>query len=236
MAVAYDSWTVLPHGPIEKLAENLWRVEGSLPNMPLKRVLTVARMRDGRLVLHNGIALNDDAMEQIEAWGEPAFLVVPNGYHRLDAKVFKQRYPRITVVAPEGARKAVERVVAVDRTYDDFVGDDTVQLEHARGVKNAEGVMRVRSTDGVTLVFNDLIFNLEHGGGLYGLVFRALGSTGGPRVTRITRLLVIKDKAATRAWLRDLANATDVKRIVVSHGAPIMHDAAGVLREVAERL
>jgi len=236
MGTAYRTWTVLPHGPIEKLTENLWRVEGDLPNMPLKRVLTVARRTDGRLVLHNGIALDAEGMKQLEAWGEPAFLVVPNGYHRLDAKVFKDRYPRLTVVAPAGSRRAVEKVVAVDLTYDEYPGDDTVQLEHADGVKRAEGVMRVKSADGTTLVFNDLIFNLPHGKGLLGLVFRLIGSTGGPRVTGVGKLMVIRDKRATRAWLRKLADDPDVKRLIMSHGSPISHNACDVLRSVAERI
>src|SRR6266542_7018228 len=48
-----NGWTVLAHDPIEKLAENLWRVRGSLPRMTLKRVMTVARLDDGRLVVHS---------------------------------------------------------------------------------------------------------------------------------------------------------------------------------------
>jgi hypothetical protein len=32
-----DDWKVLPHGPIEKLSENLWCVHGSLKGMSLNR-------------------------------------------------------------------------------------------------------------------------------------------------------------------------------------------------------
>jgi len=42
-------WKVLPHKPIEKLAENLWRVEGDLEGMPLKRVMAIAKRADGSL-------------------------------------------------------------------------------------------------------------------------------------------------------------------------------------------
>jgi len=53
-----STWTALPHGPIEKLEDNLWRVEGTLPkNPPFKRVMTVVRLGDGRLVVHNAICL-----------------------------------------------------------------------------------------------------------------------------------------------------------------------------------
>ena len=56
MAKANVDWTVLPHGPIERLAENLWWVQGDLPGMSLKRVMTVARLDDRRLVIHSAIS------------------------------------------------------------------------------------------------------------------------------------------------------------------------------------
>jgi FAD/FMN-containing dehydrogenase len=97
MAKAHTSWQVLPHGPIERLTENLWRVEGTLENMALKRVMTIARGTDGKLVVHSAIALNNDSMRAIDAFGDVAAIIVPNGYHRLDALVFAQRYPHAKV-------------------------------------------------------------------------------------------------------------------------------------------
>ena len=93
MAKAHTTWRVLPHGPIEKLSERVWRVEGDVPGMPLKRVMTIAKRADGGLVVHNAIALDDAGMAQIEQWGPVRVIVVPNGYHRLDAKVFAERFP-----------------------------------------------------------------------------------------------------------------------------------------------
>jgi hypothetical protein len=228
---------VIDHDPIEELGDNLWRVEGALPGMALRRVMTVARMKDGRLVIHNGIALGDAEMKRLEDWGTPAVLVVPNGYHRLDAPAYKQRYPDIQVLCPAGSRKRVQEVVAVDGDYDDFEGDDTVSLKHVDGVGRAEGVMVVRSSDGVTIVFNDMVFNCPHGKGAAGFIFRYLAdSTGGPRVSRLFRLVVVKDRAALRRELERLADTPQLKRIVVSHQDLIDSDAAGTLRAVAARL
>jgi hypothetical protein len=51
-------WTVLDHGPLEQLAENVWFVDGSLGgNNPLPRRMTIVRRDDGSLVLHNGVAV-----------------------------------------------------------------------------------------------------------------------------------------------------------------------------------
>src|SRR5512143_2829371 len=88
MPKAYDTWTVLPHRPIEKLEPNLWRVEGNLPSAGT-RVMTIVKLASGGLVIHNAIALEEDAMKELEAFGDPEILIVPNGFHRLDAKVYK---------------------------------------------------------------------------------------------------------------------------------------------------
>ena len=79
-------WTVDRHDPIEKLAENLWEVEGDLPGMGLRRRMTVVRLGDGRLVVHNAIALEESSQKQLEAWGEVS--------HRL-----RQPWPRLQRVS-----------------------------------------------------------------------------------------------------------------------------------------
>jgi len=235
---ADDRWNVLPHQEIEKLADNLWRVEGSLDNMPLKRVMTLARLPDGDLVIHSGIALTEALMAQIESWGRPRYLVVPNGWHRLDAAAYLRRYPDIEVLCPRGARKHVAKVVPVAGDYQAFSPpDDSVRLEPINGVGEAEGVMVVRSGDGTTLVFNDLIFNMPHLPGLSGLFFRYVSkASGGPRITRLGRLVMIKDKRACRASLEGFAELPRLQRIIVSHHETITSEPAAVLRRIAHSL
>lgn len=212
------AWTVLPHGPLERLADNLRWVQGALPRMSLKRVMTIARLADGRLVIHNGIALGDIQMRQIEAWGTPAFLLVPNGMHRQDAAAYKARYPALTVLAPSGSRAKIEEQVAVDGTFEDFPADDTVRLQRLDGVADAEGVMLVRSADGTTVVLTDAMFNMDRKRDVLGFLFTTiLGSAPGPRVSRLARLLLVKDRAALRAHFERLAAIPDLVRIVVAH-------------------
>jgi hypothetical protein len=218
MASAHTEWKVLPHGPIEKLADNLWWVQGSLPGMSLKRTMTIVRLTDGRLLIHNAIALDDAGMREIENWGTPAFLVVPNGGHRLDAPAFKKRYPSILVVAPKGSRARIEAVVPVDLTYDRFPANETVHFEALHGVQDAEGAMLVRSSDGVTVVLNDSVFNMDRKRDPLGFLFTTLaGSAPGPRVSRLAKLLYVKDKPALRSDLERLAGTPGLQRLVVAH-------------------
>ncbi len=237
MVEAYQTWKVHEHGPLEQLEPNLMRAEGSLPRMEMKRVMTVARRADGKVVIHNAIALAEPEMERIEALGEVAFLVVPNGYHRLDARIFKDRYPAAKVVCPAAAVSRVERVVPVDLTYDDFPEDADVVVRHVDGTRRREGVMIVRHGETATIVFNDLIFNMPHLHGFTGFVLRRLtGSTGGPKVTRIARLFLVDDNPAVAGDLRRLADTPGLSRIIVSHQDVIATDPAGILRRLADGL
>lgn len=222
-----NQWNVLPHQPIEKLEDNLWRVEGNLPkNPPIKRVMTIAKLKDGRLVVHNAICLTAEAMRELESFGKPAFLIIPGARHRLDAAAFKSRHPDIVVVSPPGAKKDVEKEAKVDTTQPDF-GDDSVRWHTLDGVAQGEGVLEVRSGDRVTLVFNDAVMNMRPTGGFLGLMFGLVGFTGKePKVSGPTKFFLVKDRPALRSHLERLASNPQLARVIVSHGAPL--DAAGL--------
>jgi len=164
-------------------------------------------------------------MEELEAWGKPAFMLVPNGWHRLDARAFKDRYPELTVLCPKNARKRVEQIVRVDGSYADFPKDPDVVLEHLDGVAEAEGVMRVRSNDGTSLAFCDAIFNQPHLSGPFGMVYRLIGMSGGPKVPIVVRTFLVKDRKALRAHIERLANIPDLRRVLTMHGRR-MYDPA----------
>jgi hypothetical protein len=238
MPKAFDNWKVLPHGPIEVLAENLRWVQGSLPGMSLKRVMTVVRLPDGRLVLHNAIALDENAMQQIEAFGTPTFLIVPNGGHRLDAPAYKKRYPALSVFAPKGARSRVEEVIAVDGTYEDFPPNEVVHFEMLHGVNDSEGAMIVQSADGITVVLNDAMFNMDRKKDPLGFLFTTLlGSAPGPRVSRLAKLVFVKDKQALRRDFERFAALPDLTRLVVAHEKIARGREAGeALRKAARYL
>jgi len=230
----HDTWKVLPHGPIEKLGSHLWYVLGSLESGPLKRVMVVAKRQSGGLVVHNGVCLEEERMAEIEAWGKPEVLIVPNGYHRLDAKAFKTRYPDLKVLCPRKARARAAEVVAVDGTYEDFDGDEHVKLETLDGTDHAEGVMLVTGDDGVSLVLNDVVFNMPHVPGFTGFVMKSLlSSSGGPRVSRLSRMFLVKDRKALRAHLERLADTRGLVRVIVSHHEVISEHPKETLREVA---
>jgi hypothetical protein len=216
----HTAWAVREHGPFQKLAENLWRVEGSLPGMSLRRNMTVVRKASGQLVIHSAIALEEGMQQELERWGTPAYLVIPNHGHTLDAAAYKARYPALKIFTPRGGAEAVQRKIKtpVDGGYEDFPSDEEVRLETLHGVADGEGAMLVRSADGLTVVLNDCVFNMDRKRDILGFVFTTLlGSAPGPRVSRFAKLMFIKDQAALRKDLLRLAELPDVQRLIVAH-------------------
>jgi hypothetical protein len=236
MAKPYDTWTVTPHGAIEKLTENLWRVQARLPGTPIDRVMLVAKLANGELVVNNAIALGDAEMKEIEAWGKITHMIVPNAGHRMDARIWKQRYPDMKVVAPAGSKAKIEEVVKVDDTEGKF-GDDAVRYEILGGTTDKEGVMIVKSKTGTTIAFCDAIMNMKSAPGFGGFLMGLVGFTGPkPKVTFPAKMSLVKDKAAMRASLEKLAATEGLVRVEVAHGEPITESAADAIRGAAAGL
>jgi hypothetical protein len=229
-----QTWNVLEHGPLQQLADNLWRIEGALPGMSLRRTMTVVRRDDG-LVLHSVIAVADDVRARIEALGAPRFMLIPNGGHRLDAPAYKARYPELRVFCPRGSREAVAERVPVDGTYEDFPGDPAIHLETLHGIGDREGAMIVRSADGTTVVISDAMMNMDPKRDWMGKIFTVImGSAPGPRVSRFARWKFITDQGALKADFLRFAAIPDLVRLVVSHEKVASGpDAAAALQTAA---
>ena len=236
-AIAKD-WTVLPHGPLINVADNVMTVEGDL-RMPFgtsHRRMTIVRMIDGRLIIWSAIALGEPEMKNIERFGRPAFLVVPNPFHRMDAAAWKARYPALRVITPEGARAAVGEIVPVDSTGGPFVDPD-VHFVTVPGTKEREAALEIVNPNGMTLVLNDVAANIRDAHGLSGLVFRFFGFAGDePQVPLTIHMMLIDDKKALAAQFLRWAEVDNLRRIIVSHGEIIADDPRGVLRALAAKL
>jgi hypothetical protein len=239
MAKPFEQWTVLPHGKLTRVDDDILTVTGVLHMPPMGKVerrMTVVRLADRRLVVYSAIALDGAAMRELEAFGTPAFLVVPNDIHRMDVKAWKSRYPAMTVIAPTAAREKVEEVVHVDATYVDF-GDPAVRYLEVPGTGQREAALLVESPHGTTLVLNDLIFDLRTRPGIKGWLFEKLGMTGKePHIPPVVRLREVKDKAALRAQLESWSRLPNLKRVVISHGDIIANDPGRVLERIAHDL
>ena len=226
MPACYTEWKVNPHHGLEKHAENLWSVEGKMENGVLRR-MTLAKFADGRIVVHNAIALEEPLMDEINAWGQVAAVLVPNSFHRMDCRIFRERYPSAKVYAPANALKSVGKATPVDGSYADAPGDATVQVRHLAGIKDSEGIITVQSADGATIVGNDMIMNTPAASGMVALF---TGPTGQLRVPRFARWWWMNNKSALKADLEGLAATDGLVRVVPGHGPVVVADAAAKMK------
>jgi len=234
----FKQWTVLPHGKLVQIDENLLTVVGEIhmPLMDLPRRMTVVRLSDASLVIFSAIALDEDEMSALEAYGRPAYLIVPSDKHRLDAKTWKDRYPEIQVVAPEGAREKVNEAVPVDTVTPRF-DDPNLQFVTVPGTRGREAALVVRTPNGTTLVLNDVVGNIRDAAGFGGWLLHLAGFAGKEaQIPAVVKMAMIEDTKALRAQLLQWAEIDALVRVLVSHGSPIEDNPRQVLRELAESL
>ena len=238
MSAPLTDWKVLPHDRLIEVAPNILTVTGTI-HMPIgdfPRRMTIVRLRDSRLVVFNAIALDEEEMREIEAFGDLAWLIVPNAHHRLDAGIWKDRYPSLQVVTPPAAREKVEQTVPVDATNVDFHDPDVTWIV-VPGTHSGESALRVDGPDGTTLIFNDIVGNIRDAHGFSGWLLKLMGFAGEePHVPGPVKMGMGKSKADLAAQLRAWAALPGLKHIIVSHGDTIEEDPRGVLIALADAL
>lgn len=245
-----DEWEshVLPHGEIEELAPNLWHVTGTLPSsMMVPREMILYRLADGSLLIHSAIALNESGMAKLESLGTPNILIVPNRIHRLDASVYKKRYPQLVVVCPAAAKPYVEQEVTVDGVAEEILPKYGITCHEPAAIRPQKLVYELTLPNGKALIFTDILFNLNKsyfqqnlptGNYLFQwLGTSAIGSSGFFGITGLGKQFFMTECNAYRQWLESLANnIPDLQVISVAHGSPIVTDCSARLREAAARL
>lgn len=239
MSAFLTEWKVQPHGDLVELDEGLLTVEGTI-RMPLgnfPRRMTVVTLAGGGLAIWSAIALREPEMKRLEAIGAPRWLVVPGVAHRLDAHIWKQRYPDLRVLCAPGAAMAVVEAVPIDATSDPFA-DAAVRFLVVPGAKSREAALLVRRQGRATLVVNDIVANVRHPQGLGAHIMARLMGFGVKRARMpwVGRRLFVDDAPALAAALREWAAEPGLSRVIPSHGDVISADPQGALLRIASDL
>ncbi len=227
---------VLPHGPLQNLGPRLWYVVGRLKRGGMTRNMVVHKLPSGGLLIHSAVALDDRTLAELLNVGKPQILVVPSPIHRLDAGAWKEKFPTIQVLAPKGARAAVEKAVTVDGTCEEVLPNHAIVCHMADGLKPVELCYELETGEGKALVVTDMLFNLPHLAGTFGLVMKLVGSTGFFGMTFLGRRLMLKDPAAFKSWLLKMADTPQLAAVCVGHGDMITTQCSERLRAAAARL
>ena len=229
------SHQILPHGQLEQLTDDIWRVQGSL-SLGLTRYMTVVKLDDGNSLIYSAIALDDEGMKALEALGQPSHLIVPTPYHIMDAPFYKARYPDIVIIAASDGEEALGDKVEVDGPPETLVPPLGVRYHISKGTQYQELVLDVPvagGDGGRALFFCDLACAREPNPPIMARIFGPPGHFGVPRITKFKQVL---DRPAMTAFLQEWADLPDIKFISGAHGPHVDHDCSSALRQAAEDL
>ncbi len=143
---------IFPHRSFQEIAPGLWQLEGSLP-FPLKRNMTVVKLKSGGLLIYSAIALEDAGFAELEKLGKPEIIVVPHPFHVMDLAFYKQKYPQLKVLRPKqgeefnGVRVGGDAVTALN--------DPNVTASLSPGLKNPEVHLKIKVAGGYALAVCD---------------------------------------------------------------------------------
>ena len=220
---------------MRELAPNLWVVDGDLriAGFECGTRMTVVRLSDGRLWLHSPVPRTDALAREVDALGPVAFIVAPSKVHFLFVDEWAREYKDATVYGAPGLREKRADLVFHRELGPEPPAEWSADLDQ----QLVEGATWVNETvflhrPSGTVLFTDLLMNFSEPppGALGPMWTRLMGVHGGPKVSRMFRRVVIRDKPAVRASV-DRILGWEFDRAVVTHGQVIERDARAALRD-----
>jgi hypothetical protein len=155
--------------------------------------------------------------------------------HCIDAHALRERLG-LGVYCPAESAAEIGKRVPVDGTLDALPAGRTARFAALAGVTGGEGALLIASGERISLLLCDVMVNVPHLGGLWGLAWRLAGLTGPPRCGPFWLKRAVTDREALRRSIERLAETPGLARLVPSHGGIVEHGPADVLREIGARL
>ena len=189
--------------------------------------VVAVRNASGGLLLYSPSSLGEDTFARIDALGgEVQALLVPNHFHNLALKRFRERYPKAKALASRGGWKRLARNghdgLGPSEDALPFLPPDSRVLE-SEGMKTGEVWLSLPSTSGRVLLVGDSFMNrMRPTKGVTGFVVETvLGIGVGLSLSRTLHFLHIADKARYQDWARATVTREGPTTLVVTHGEPL---------------
>jgi hypothetical protein len=237
--ITSEEWNkeVFPHSKIQQLYPNLWIVQGEFPQSRLPRNMVIYRYDQDKLLLHSVVALEEKTMKELECYGKPTIMVVPNWDHWAHIAAFKKRYPDIIVTCPKASIEKVELKLHVDTACEDLFPFKGMIFHIVPGIIPYEGVFEFPlGNNRVAIVMNDLITNVPHQKGFNGFLLRITKSSGQPNVIPIVRKNLKAKTKTVKNYLKELAEREDIDVLTTSHGTSITQGISSVISNIADAM
>jgi Domain of unknown function (DUF4336) len=207
-------------GALRPLAPDLWVADRPLALVvgDIGARMTVVRLRDGGLVLHSPVRLDEETRRALDALGPVRAVIAPSKPHNLFVGDYPAAYPAAQLYGAPGLaekRRDLRFHAVLDDEPPPLWRGELAQLRF-RGAPILEEVVFFHPSSR-TLILTDLAFNVPAGrtagARLFYLVTGAAGRFGPHRLVR----LMIRDRRAARASV-DAILDWDFERVIVSHG------------------
>ncbi|CAM2009883.1 DUF4336 domain-containing protein [Acanthopleuribacter pedis] len=211
-----------------QITEHMWEAQvdlnliGRLVIFPCR--MTVIRLKNGALLLHSPVRIDDALAAEIDTLGPVRTLIAPNCFHHLYLKDVMARYPEAKLyTAPGLAQKRPDLDVTAEiRPGKNLPWADEIEWFPLGGAaKMNEIILLHRATK--TLIVTDLMFNMSKvRGPMTPWLLRAAGAWRKPAQSRVWRILT-NDRGAAKASLQPVL-ARPFERVVMAHGDVIERD------------
>lgn len=193
--------------------------------------MTVVRLAGGDLWLHSPVELDDGLRSEVEALGDPAYVVAPNRFHHLFAGEWADAYPDAELWGAPGLPEKRD-----DLDFDGVLTRESPPWADAIDQQFIEGTRLIREVAffhpaSRTLVGADLFFNRHDPDSTWTRFYLWLsGALGKPAISSILSL-DFRDRQAVRDSYEALLD-WEFERIVISHGRLVESDARETLQTV----
>lgn len=219
---------------MQQIAENVWILRYSLPLLghDLGRVVTLIRLRSGKLVIHSTAPFSAEDVAAIGQLGEPTWLVDATLFHDSFAKEAQRAFPKLLYLAPPRFEEvATVETLPLAPAPNEWAGELEV-IPLAGMPKVQEHVLFHLPSR--TLIVCDFFFNFGVSGSAWRrfVVRHVMRLQKGIGMSLFFRLM-IRDRAAFRESVRPIL-ALNFDRIIVGHGDVIEADAQRILGQELE--
>lgn len=216
---------------LRPVADEIWEVNHPhkiLRLFPLGHRMTVLRQRDGGLVLHSPIPLDDDLRGELDSLGRVRHVLAPSTMHNLFLEPYAEQYQDACFWAvPEFATKYPK--LRADAVLDDSTQLSELRCALIRGMPKINECV-VLHEPSRSLIVADLVFNFPRTDSFaLKTMLRINGAYGRVAASRLFRSF-IKDRAQMRSSLDDVLD-WDFDRLIVGHGEIVEDDAKAALRD-----
>lgn len=207
----------------QSIADGVWTLSYHFSNagMKVSTRMTVIRLADGSLLSHSAVPLIPVQKTALDALGPLRYIVAPSAMHHLFVGKLAKLYPQAQLYGTEGVLRKRADLPLLEPLPPDreapWAGE--LQCLHLNGITLLDETLWFHPAS-ASLIATDVLQCWQ--GPLSLPVRMYLGLTGGHErltVPRTVRLLV-KDKAAVRAWVQQV-KSLPVQRVILLHNSVI---------------